>query len=273
VKILKRSAPKPVAEVETRSEPARFPSDRVGFAIGDIHGRADLLTALLNWIEDQTKGVAGKPIIIFLGDYIDRGGQSAAVLDLLTSDRLKEFETRFLRGNHEDALLTFLRTPVEGQAWLDYGGLDTLTSYGVEPPTQDPARDEDLIRAAELLRAAIPASHLDFMKRLEPIVFYGDYAFAHAGVDPASELTDQNERDLLWIRDRFLNDKVKLSHVVVHGHTPAVAPYRDRRRIGLDTMAHARGVLTCARFSGADVSFYSTTPSGDVRSVEPMRGA
>ena len=258
-------------EVTVESSPPRFANGRVGFAIGDIHGRLDLLVPLLDWIERETAGQDRKPIVIFLGDYVDRGLESAGVLDLLSGDRLAGFDCRFLRGNHEEAMLSFLKDPAKGQAWLDYGGLETLQSYGVAAP-REAAGDDDIVATAAALRTALPIRQLQFLEKLEPIVFYGDYAFAHAGVDPANDLNSQNERDLLWICDRFLNSKTQLSHVVVHGHTPATGPYRDRRRIGLDTLAYASGVLTCARFVDRGVTFHATTPRGDVRTVTPMGG-
>jgi serine/threonine protein phosphatase 1 len=236
-----------------------FAPDCVGFAIGDIHGRADLLELMLERIEAEAMEAASKPpVVIFLGDYIDRGPESRRVLDILTSGRPFGFDKVFLKGNHEAAMLGFLEDPAQGKAWFAYGGLDTLTSYGIAPPALS-ASPADLERARDGLAAALPEGHLTFLRGLELKHIAGDYLFVHAGVDPKRPIDQQTERDLLWIRGGLIDGDQGFSHCVVHGHTPGKDVYRDAHRIGLDTGAYATGRLSAARFQSETVEFLTVT--------------
>lgn len=242
------------------SAPARFPEGRVGYAVGDIHGRSDLLAELLTELERRAAGdarPAGPPIVVFLGDYVDRGPDSAGVIEILLQNRPAGFERRFLRGNHEQAMQAFLEDPVAHKVWLLLGGAETLISYGVQPPPLRPAPEHDLIGAAQLLRAKMPEPHYRFLAQLERYVALGDYVFVHAGVDPAKPLDQQTDDTLFWTRKAFLEDRRHYSHRVVHGHTPVDEPYVDSRRIAVDTGAYATGRLTAVRLEGEDVSFVS----------------
>ena len=250
-----------------RSSPpaARFPDGRVGYAVGDIHGRADLLVQLLDLLEAraaQDTGAAGPPIVIFLGDYVDRGPASAGVIDLLLSGRPQGYERHYLKGNHEETMLAFMDAPMSNRAWMMQGGVETLLSYGVTPPNPVGANEAEWLAAGEALRAAVPQAHIDFLNGLERFVAFGDYAFVHAGIDPARTLEDQTDEDLYWARDRFIASKRRFSHRVVHGHTPVDRPYTDERRIAVDTGAYASGVLTAARFEGEDVTFHPVSDRG-----------
>jgi serine/threonine protein phosphatase 1 len=237
------------------SDRQRFPAGVLGFAVGDIHGRGDLLARLLNKIEaDAAKSPNLAPVVVFLGDYIDRGLESQQVIEMLLKGRPFGFERHFLRGNHEQAMQEFMSAPAANPAWLAYGGVETLLSYGVKPARAD-ASDEMLKTTAEALMKAMPAAHFEFFKQLVPAVSIGDYFFVHAGVDPNRGETDQREEDLYWIRDRFLNDPRPWAKIVVHGHTPIKKAYRDHRRISIDTGAFATGMLTAARFQGNEVEF------------------
>jgi serine/threonine protein phosphatase 1 len=240
--------------------PAKFAEERVGYAIGDIHGCADLLDALLAVLEaraaEDTRGDL-PPIVVFLGDYVDRGPDSRGAIDLILSGRPHGFERRFLKGNHEQAMLEFLKAPLESRAWMLRGGAETLISYGVQPPSPVGASDDDWLAAAAGLRSALPGAHLDFLNGLERYVAIGDYVFVHAGIDAARTLEQQTDDDLFWSRERFLASKKRFSHRVVHGHTPSDRPYIDGRRVGVDTGAYASGMLTAARFEAEDVTFLS----------------
>lgn len=250
---------------------ARFPENRVGFAVGDIHGRADLLAAMLKLLEgraDEDTRPGGPPIVVFLGDYIDRGGQSAGVIELLLA-RPQGFERRHLMGNHEQAMLAFLAAPLENRSWLAHGGTETLMSYGVRPPPSLGSEDSQWLDVAEKLKARLPDPHAAFLAGLERYVRLGDYAFVHAGIDPDKPLEEQSDTDLFWIRERFVTDKRPLAHRVVHGHTPVQEPFADHRRIALDTGAYASGILTAARFEGAEVSFLQVVD----RAAETRAGA
>jgi serine/threonine protein phosphatase 1 len=158
-----------------------------------------------------------------------------------------------------------METPLQNRAWVLQGGAETLRAYGVQPPAPVAAMDEDWIAVAEALRAKLPPEHLEFLNGLERYVVLGDYAFVHAGVDDARTLEEQTDADLYWSRERFLASKKRFSHVVVHGHTPVHRPYRDARRIGVDTGAYASGTLSAARFEGTDVSFLSAMDSSGQR--------
>jgi serine/threonine protein phosphatase 1 len=244
------------AKTEKSDAPARFAGGRVGYAIGDIHGRADLLARMLERLEQEFRAVdAPAPILVFLGDFVDRGPDSRDVIDLLLTGRPEGFTKRFLKGNHEAAMLAFLDDPVAGKAWLNHGGLETLASYGVRPlPTQGSGPAE-VKRAGALLHEQLPSAHRQFLETLERYVVLGDYCFVHAGVDPARKIEAQSDADLFWIRRRFLDDNRALPFKVVHGHTPVDAPHHDARRIGLDTGAYFSGVLSAARFENDKVSF------------------
>lgn len=257
----------------TAAPAAWFPSGRVGYAIGDIHGRADLLEKLLTELEaraGEDLRENGKPVLIFLGDYVDRGPDSAKVIDLLLQDRPEGAGRRFLKGNHEQSMLAFLEDPIANAAWLRQGGAETLLSYGVQPPAPVGAQERDLHEAAQQLKANLPAEHVVFFNRLERYVEMGDYVFVHAGVDAGRALEDQTDADLYWIRDRFLTSKRRFSHRVVHGHTPAEAPYADERRIGVDTGAYASGMLTAARFEADRLSFVSVRETPAAAAAEAV---
>lgn len=250
--------------------PARFPGGQVGFAIGDIHGRTDLLDKLLCQLESQANAEHREgrpPVVVFLGDYVDRGPDSRGVIEMLLSGRPYGYERRFLRGNHEQAMMAFAATPLENRAWLLQGGAETLISYGVQPPSPLQATEADWVKAAADLNLALPADHRTFLDRLERYVELGDYAFVHAGIDAARSLAEQTDDDLYWARQRFLNSKRRFSHRIVHGHTPSAAPYADARRVGVDTGAYASGMLTAARFEGEQVAFVSVSD----RASEPAQ--
>lgn len=254
-----RAPPAPAARTsrDAASAPAaggRPAHEPVRYAVGDIHGRADLLEPLLALIEaDIAQTGAHEPVVVFLGDYVDRGPNSREVIDLLLSGRPQGAECIFLKGNHEAAMMDFVLGRPGARAWLSHGGLDTLVSYGVEPPFLG-ADDEQVQAARRALLEAIPLAHHRFLGGLRDFFCAGPYLFAHAGMDPAKPLVDQTERDLLWTREPFLSDRKPLPYRVVHGHTPVPEPHVDARRIGVDTGAYATGVLTAARLAGG-VSF------------------
>lgn len=223
--------------------PASALDGRRVFAIGDIHGCDDLLAGLLAAISRETAGDETPPLLVFLGDYVDRGPGSREVIDRLLAVRQQAPGARFLCGNHEEAMLYFLNDLESGMAWTGYGGKATMLSYGVTPPADE--TDLDAWRETHsALKAAIPESHMRFLWGLEDQIALGDYLFVHAGVHPDRPLTAQRAKDLRWIREPFLSDRRRLDKVIVHGHTPASDPYADDRRIGVDTWAYKTGVLT-----------------------------
>tara|TARA_R110002110_G_scaffold39086_5_gene126729 strand:- start:284 stop:1096 length:813 start_codon:yes stop_codon:yes gene_type:complete len=234
---------------ETES-PAEVPEGLRLYAVGDIHGRDDLLGALLDQVRgDARQQPASRSIVIFLGDYIDRGLQSRQVLDRLSGDPMPGFECVFLKGNHEQALLQFLDDAAFGRTWKHYGGLETLHSYGISELalSDDPANFE---RARDRLEEMLPESHRRFLKTLQLSTEFGGYFFAHAGVRPGIPLDRQSEEDLLWIRDDFLDTGSSFGKVIVHGHTPREAVVFRPNRIGVDTGAYMTGKLTALVLEG-----------------------
>ncbi len=247
---------------ETRKA-SRAPDGLVIYAVGDIHGRADLLGLVLEGVLADAADAAGDCMAIFMGDYVDRGPASREVIDtLIAFSAHPSIRSRFLCGNHDQSILDFLFDPASGPAWCDFGGRETLISYGVAPPR---ARTdaEAWAATARALAAALPESHLAFLRNLELSITLGDYFFAHAGARPGVPLEEQSERDLLWIREPFLGDPRRLAKVVVHGHTPTEAVHSDDRRIGVDTGAYATDVLTALRLEGSDRSLIQTRRRAD----------
>ncbi len=224
------------------------------WAIGDIHGCHDLLAALIKEIRG-TDPAGDATRIIFLGDYVDRGPGSKQVLDLLIAlGQAADVEAVFIRGNHEQMMVSFVDDPKAGPAWVGMGGGETLASYSVQtPPLGASASAWRDVR--DRFVAALPETHLAFLKALQPSVEIGDYFFTHAGVRPNRPLDQQKITDLMWIRDAFLEDNRVLSKVIVHGHTPAASPFSDARRVGVDTGAYASGVLTATLLEGEDRKF------------------
>ena len=213
------------------------------YAVGDIHGRADLLSALLARIDDDLKtDPTADAVQVFLGDYIDRGPSSGQVIELLL-ERRNQHNLILLKGNHEDYLLRFLNNPSVLAEWGRIGGLNTVLSYGLKPKRwKDPRSEHELATA---LNSSLPETHHRFLRGLALSFTCGDFFFAHAGVRPGVPLREQSEQDLLWICDEFLLHEGDFGKVVVHGHTPALQPEIRQNRINIDTGAYATGRLTC----------------------------
>lgn len=227
----KSSTPKP-----------RLPSGVRIYAVGDIHGRADLLARNFAAIDaDLHLRPVARAIEVYLGDYVDRGPNSRGVLDLLI-ERRGARETMCLKGNHEAFMLDVLAEPRKLADWRLFGGLPTLLSYGLRPSV-NPGPDEqaDLVAG---LAVAMPAEHLGFLRDLQSSFSIGDYYFVHAGVRPGVALEAQRDEDLLWIRDEFLNSSADFGKYIVHGHTPVAEPEIHPNRVNIDTGAYATGKLT-----------------------------
>jgi serine/threonine protein phosphatase 1 len=223
------------------------------YAIGDVHGRADLLSELCDRIDrDLRLHPAAKSIQIFVGDYIDRGPQSRQVIDSLIARR-EQHEIVFLKGNHEACALQFLKYSTTLSEWQDLGGTNTLLSYGVTPARRSDPQSQKTIAAA--LWQAMPEHHRRFMRNLRLSFACGDFFFVHAGVRPGVPLQKQSERDLLWIRDDFLLHEEDFGKIVVHGHTPTHEPEIRPNRINIDTGAYATGRLTCMVLEGDQMRF------------------
>jgi serine/threonine protein phosphatase 1 len=239
--------------------PARVPPGVCVYAVGDIHGRVDLLTALHRLIaEDASHLTPGtEKLVIYVGDYVDRGMESRQVIDLLLDRPLPEFTAVHLLGNHDAWLLSFLVDVQVGPTWLRYGGDATLHSYGVSVGLQrDDARLYAKMQAE--LRQRVPRRHVAFLQNLQLNYETGDFLFVHAGVRPTLALDRQTTEDLLWIREPFLSWRRDLDKVVVHGHTVGADPIVRNNRIGIDTGACWTGCLTCLVLEEGDYRFLST---------------
>lgn len=222
---------------------AQIPYGATLYAVGDIHGRADLLDGLQRMIARDAEQAPGRrKVVVYLGDYVDRGPDSFAVVEGLIERPLAGFESVRLKGNHEDFLLSFIDDASIGDVWLMNGGGATLASYGVETG----GFGMDAMEQARLaLIRALPAKHLDFFRGLALTYVAGDYLFVHAGVRPGVGLSHQKDHDLMWIRDDFLGSDADFGHVVVHGHSIRAEPDNRPNRIGIDTGAYHTGRLTC----------------------------
>lgn len=230
-----------------RMKPAAAPAPRAPdnlrlYVIGDVHGRLDLLESLASLIDQDRRQSPTREVgTILLGDYVDRGRDSAGVLDKLSRG---DFPTPIiaLRGNHEEVLLKFLEDENVLETWRKFGGLETLHSYGV--PVAEAMRGAGYDRAREALVRALPPMHLEFLRQTATSVTFGDYFFTHAGVRPGVPLEAQVSDDLLWIREDFLRHDGAYGKVVVHGHTPVEKPDLRANRINVDTGAYMSSVLS-----------------------------
>jgi len=224
---------------------SRVPPGVRAYAIGDIHGRLDLLEiAHAKIVADARNAPEERRVVSYLGDYIDRGPDSAPTIDRLIAGPPEGFEAVHLIGNHEDTLIRFLDDVRLGPQWLGFGGMATLQSYGVRRPSSGSNRERwEALRLA--MRAALPPAHLAFLRALRPWYALGDYLVVHAGVRPGLPIERQNPEDLIWIRDAFLESDADFGAVVVHGHSPIREPEIRANRINIDTGACFTGRLTC----------------------------
>jgi serine/threonine protein phosphatase 1 len=226
------------------------------YAVGDLHGRLDLLDEMLGWIRaDIAQRPIARPIYVFMGDYIDRGLASRKVIDRLIEHR-KESECVFLKGNHELVAIKCLSDRSLFDAWMRLGGMETLASYGISALGLTNGRKIVELQAA--FHRALPPAHFGFFRHLQLSFVCGDFFFVHAGVRPDVELTRQKENDLLWIRDEFLTSDFDFGKIVVHGHTPTTEIEVGVNRINIDTGAFATGRLTCLVMEGETLSAVNT---------------
>lgn len=246
---------------ESGHTPPCVPENTRIYAIGDIHGRFDLLQDLLSRIRKHrqcamTEQAITRTVIVFLGDFIDRGPDSADTLDLLCDGVDKWIgeacECVFLRGNHEQLLLSFLAGKSSATVWRANGGETTLQSYGVQAEKLHGA-----VLRREILHA-IPDRHLALIRSTSFMHIEGDYVFAHAGVRPGTAIAEQTPHDLMWIRREFLDSDETFGKIVVHGHSIRPTPEKRHNRIGIDTGAWQSGVLTALVLEGDQSSFVAT---------------
>ena len=219
------------------------------YAIGDIHGRIDLFDSLIEAIErDDASRRAARTTVILLGDLIDRGPDSAAVVA-----RAKEWSKRrrleFIKGNHEEMLISSMSDLDVLRGFLKYGGRETILSYGIDPIA---LRDADFDELQQMMADAIPQDDIDFLDGFQKFIQIGDYLFVHAGIRPNTPLQHQLGKDCRWIREPFLSHDGDLGAFVIHGHTITEEPQIRSNRIGIDTGAFLHGTLTAIGVEGTD---------------------
>jgi serine/threonine protein phosphatase 1 len=244
---------------------ARIPEGLRVYAVGDIHGRLDLLDELLGMIaRDNAVRPRAETRVIFLGDYVDRGPDSKGVIERLAGGLQEPLEGVFLCGNHEDMMLRSFSELAAFAVWTANGGLAALESYGVSRGLLEggSAAGATLLDNAQLimgeLAAKMPPGHLRFLIGLQQSVTLGDYFFVHAGVRPDVPLDAQAREDCLYIRGEFLHYSGDFGKIIVHGHTPAPEPDIQPNRIGIDTLAFRTGRLTALRLEGTGRGFLVT---------------
>jgi serine/threonine protein phosphatase 1 len=236
------------------------------YVIGDVHGRFDLLKQLLEAIhEDLRRHPPNKALLVFVGDLIDRGPQSAEVIEHLRNYRRDSVKTMFLLGNHEEVLLRILR----GDAaliskWCSFGGSQCLASYGLDGRELERLNQMD---AVEVIRKTIPREHIAFLESFADTCRFGDFLFVHAGIRPGIEIDQQRQKDLRWIREPFLFDETDHGFVVVHGHTISPEVTVHPNRIGIDTGAYRTGVLTALLIEGTSIRIIDTRSTQDDEST------
>ncbi len=244
----------------------KAPSGSRVYAIGDIHGRSDLLRRLHAMIlEDAAPDSPGSPdsaslrkVVVYVGDYVDRGPDSSGVIEMLIEEPLPGFESHPLKGNHEDMMIRFLDSGEGAETWLMMNGArDTLQSYGIEFSDISLTLSEPEA-LAPIFRDAVPESHRAFLGGLLLHHREGDYLFVHAGMRPGVALEDQTEQDMIWIRDEFTGSDADFGAIVVHGHSIRAEPEIKPNRIGIDTGAWHSNRLTALVLEGDTRRFLQT---------------
>jgi serine/threonine protein phosphatase 1 len=237
-------------------EPSVPAGQRV-YVIGDIHGRLDLLDDLLDQIrEDNAKRDPCSVELVFLGDLIDRGPDSAGVVRRAMVKPAWADRVVALKGNHEDAMLEALDGNFEmARTWLGVGGQAALQSWGLDFGLLENGTIEDVIVAA---RAVVPAAERSWLCRMRTSYQIGGYYFAHAGIRPKVSFDKQTAQDLLWIREDFLNSRNDHGMIIVHGHSISADVEVMKNRIGIDTGAYKTGKLTSLCLQGYSRWFLQT---------------
>jgi serine/threonine protein phosphatase 1 len=257
----------------------RLPANTRAYCIGDIHGRVDLLIDLMQRIEHHAQYFSGRVVIIYLGDYIDRGRHSKEVIDFLLHNKKTGVEYVYLRGNHEQVLLNYLWDENLAMSWLFMGGAATMGSYRVAAP--DPTNalldgmaihkqqrqlriktpSTEISKLQHQFRISLPNTHYQFFSETQLCYSLGDYFFVHAGVNVNYSLATQRADDLLWIRDKFIQSKNIFEKVIVHGHTITERVEFLPNRIGIDTGACKSGILTCLVLEDDQQQLIQTSPN------------
>ena len=237
--------------------PEAPPATRI-YAIGDIHGRFDLLRQMHRMIAEDASDLGEvRKVLVYLGDYVDRGSSSRQVIDHLLEEPLPQFDAVYLSGNHEEMRLAFLDDASVGPMWMFNGGDATLLSYGVGPT--EGVTIEQKHREMQIgLHQNLPRTHLEFLRSLKLYHVENDYLFVHAGLVPGQPIETQSAEDLLWIREEFIDSEADHGKCVVHGHTIVAEPDIRANRIAIDTGAYFSNTLSCLILDGSDRRFLQT---------------
>lgn len=250
---IKRTSPSNL-QVRRRLHLDDHPSLYPIYAIGDVHGCLDQLLDVEARILADLERIGRNGLVVMLGDYVDRGPNSAGVVAHLRQATEGSFKRVVLCGNHDHILSSLPENPVRIPDWIAAGGGATLMSYGVDIDYLTSRSRLSHQALAHLIAEAIPEGDLSFLKALPVSLRIGGYAFVHAGVRPGIEFHLQSDNDLLWIRDPFITKGPELDLFVIHGHTPSLRPTTGPRRIGIDTKAYATGNLTALKIDGGTAS-------------------
>lgn len=224
------------------------------YAIGDVHGCLDQLVDAEVRILQDLERTRSKGLVILLGDYVDRGPNSAGVLAHLRQPSGPNVKRIALCGNHDDTLSSVLEYPDKISAWIAAGGRATLMSYGLDIDYLTSRSSLPNVRLAHLISEAIPEADFFFLKSLPVSVQIGSHLFVHAGIRPGVEMDLQSDEDMMWIREPFISSGPGLNLVVVHGHTACRQPSIGPNRIGIDTKAYATGKLTVLKINGSSTT-------------------
>lgn len=244
--------------------PPAIPAGQRAYAVGDVHGRADLFAAMIKAVEDDDAGRgAADSTIVLLGDLVDRGPDSAGVIALARQWHGRR-PIRALMGNHEEMFLDSFDNEEVLRHFLRFGGRETVLSYPIDPATYAAA---SLAETQELMRQAVPAEDLTFLRAMEDMVAIGDYLFVHAGIRPGVPLDQQRPGDLRWIREPFTNHQGSFGPVVIYGHTIYEKPEIGSNRIGIDTGAYQSGRLTAIGLEGSNRWLIEVSETGGTIAV------
>ncbi|MER9657545.1 metallophosphoesterase [Mesorhizobium sp. M0152] len=243
---------------------ARGPDGMRLYAIGDVHGRLDLLVAMHNQIKAEIeRDLVADWRVIHLGDYVDRGPDSKGIIDFLIEAKARDRRHLMLAGNHDIGFLDFLKTPDPEGLFIRFGGIQTALSYGVaisEGTSVWFGRAETAVRKGhQALLEAVPQGHVDFLRSLRFSATFGDFFFCHAGIRPGVALERQNLQDLTWIRDVFHDHTGLYAKIIVHGHTPVPEAEVMANRVNVDTLAWQSGMLTALVVDGTDKRILTMT--------------
>lgn len=265
---------RPKRDRQVLAGPASVGADRRVYAIGDIHGRLDLLVELLDMIgrDDWRRKQREDTSLVFLGDYVDRGPNSRQVIDFIIKLRDQWPNVTCLMGNHEQVFQMAINGDEQAVRFFirdGVGGRETLASYGISKRAIKEMEPGELW---DLIDKAVPQHHKEFLASLNSQAIIGDYAFVHAGIQPGVPLHEQEDTDLYWIRDAFLNFEEPHSHMIVHGHSIREEVEMRPNRIGIDTGAYATGHLTAIGLEGTECWFLTTGQSGE-GAEEPLKSS